>query len=637
MAGNVQKKLTMGIHPLSYLGVNAESPPNSILLMNQDPTSSDWQNFIVGDIWINENGNPTPASPRIWMLGSISHRIATWILIASGAGDVSTLTGNTTLGGPPMPVPPLLGNINVVGDGTTINVDGNPATHTLTISAIGTGLVQRFVTDNGTATPIAGVIDIFAQPQAGSSVTFSAATNVIRLNTSDALGNTIIGNSAGNPGISGGTNTAVGTTSLNALTSGTTNTAIGWASQLFVDSGSANTSCGTGCLTSLTSGGSNTALGNGVFARVGGNITTGSFNIGIGSDAGSNYATGTESSNILINNNGVNGESNIIKIGTFGSGAGQQNATFLFGGTVNVPNGNLALPTTNATVGQVTVNAIRFLHGFGTGNTFVGSGSGNFTLTGTNSVAVGNGTLAALMGGLHNVAIGSLAGASVTNSNDNILIGSAAGFSITGAANVIIGTSGAGVLTTGGSNVGLGTSVFNGGGGAGLITGSNNVAIGASAGSAYTGAESGNILVNHTGVVGESNNTRIGVQGTQNKCFIAGIRGVTTDNADAIAVLISSVGQLGTVSSSQRYKENIQDMNDQSNIIYDLKPKTFNFKKHPDSPAWGLIAEDVDQVFPQLVVYDNEGKPESVRYHELVPLLLNEIQKLNKRIEALEN
>jgi len=125
--------------------------------------------------------------------------------------------------------------------------------------------------------------------------------------------------------------------------------------------------------------------------------------------------------------------------------------------------------------------------------------------------------------------------------------------------------------------------------------GEYNIGLGYNSGSAYTGTESSNIAINNIGVAAESNVIRIGTNGgaagQQNKAFIAGIRGVTTAVADAIPVLIDSAHQLGTVSSSLRYKENIVDLADQSSIIYDLKPKAFNLKAHPEVPAWGLIAE----------------------------------------------
>jgi hypothetical protein len=104
-------------------------------------------------------------------------------------------------------------------------------------------------------------------------------------------------------------------------------------------------------------------------------------------------------------------------------------------------------------------------------------------------------------------------------------------------------------------------------------------------------------------------------------------------------VLINtSTNQLGTVISSERFKDNIQDIGDASEILYKLRPVKFTWKANPEfGVQTGLIAEEVQQVAPQLVALDREGKPCAVSYHELPALLLAEIQRLNKRIEALES
>ena len=130
--------------------------------------------------------------------------------------------------------------------------------------------------------------------------------------------------------------------------------------------------------------------------------------------------------------------------------------------------------------------------------------------------------------------------------------------------------------------------------------------------------------------------TRIGQGIGQTACFISGIRGITTTNANAIPVLIDSAGQLGTVSSSRRYKENIEDMGFASEDIMNLRPVIFNYKRQPDSLAWGLIAEEVQEIMPELVVLNDKGQAETVKYHDLIPMLLNELQKLSKRVEHLE-
>lgn len=286
-------------------------------------------------------------------------------------------------------------------------------------------------------------------------------------------------------------------------------------------------------------------------------------------------------------------------------------------GDVTLNSGLINIPATTSTVGQIVISSNRVVHFFGTGSTFIGSNSGNFTLSGTNNSGFGLNTGNALTSANNCTFIGKNAGRLVTSGNQNTFLGSNSGTSVnTGAQNTFLGED----------------TALN------LVSGSNNVFIGVNVGTNYTGAESNNILIgsNVVGTLGESNIMR--VDGGIAKVFIAGIRGVTTDIADAVAVLIDSAGQLGQTSSSERYKQNIQDLGSDSEIIYSLRPVKFNYKKHPDVPAWGLIAEEVDKIFPQLAVYDPETKePDSVKYHEISILLLNEIQKLNKRLTELES
>ena len=157
-----------------------------------------------------------------------------------------------------------------------------------------------------------------------------------------------------------------------------------------------------------------------------------------------------------------------------------------------------------------------------------------------------------------------------------------------------------------------------------------------------TSTESHNIVVGSFGTATDNNTIRIGIPGAgtqqQNRCFIAGIRGITTGVADAVAVLIDSAHQLGTVLSSRRFKDNIQDMSDASSDVMKLRPVTFHYKEDGDKKLqYGLIAEEVEEVMPRLVAYDEHGEVYTVRYNELPAILLNEIQKMSKRIEELES
>src|SRR5207253_8248932 len=113
-----------------------------------------------------------------------------------------------------------------------------------------------------------------------------------------------------------------------------------------------------------------------------------------------------------------------------------------------------------------------------------------------------------------------------------------------------------------------------------------------------------------------------------------GIRGVTVGSS-GVNVVINSNGQLGTLVSSARYKRDIQDMGDSSQGVYQLRPVTFRYKQDKQGPRqYGLIAEEVAKVYPELVTKGADGKIESVQYHELIPILLNEVQHQQQKLSA---
>lgn len=309
-------------------------------------------------------------------------------------------------------------------------------------------------------------------------------------------------------------------------------------------------------------------------------------------------------------------------------------------GDVVVTSGAIKLPTTSATVGQIQINAVKWLHAYGTSNTFVGQGAGNVTLTTAN---------ASSNTGIGYLALSALAGTNANEGSRNVGIGSSALAGVTeGSFNAGVGHNAGSSITTGTYNCMLGYNAATGS----FTTGSYNVVIGASTAGAYTGAESSNIIIgyNITGTNGISNRLRIGKSNTNaagglTTAFIFGIRGVTTAQADAVAVLIDSDSQLGTVSSSIKVKQDVDDMGAASSPVMKLRPVTFRYKQHKDRviKSYGLIAEEVAEVFPDIVVLDEEGNPETIQYHILPSILLNEIQKQQKiileltaRIEALE-
>jgi len=165
------------------------------------------------------------------------------------------------------------------------------------------------------------------------------------------------------------------------------------------------------------------------------------------------------------------------------------------------------------------------------------------------------------------------------------------------------------------------------------ITGSSNITLGAKAGANLT-TGSNNIDIGNIGVAGDGNKIRIGTNGTHTSTFIAGIRGVTV--ASGLGVIVGSNGQLGTVTSSARFKEAIKPMDKASEAILALKPVTFRYKQALDPEGisqFGLVAEEVEKVCPSLVVRGEDGRVSTVRYEAVNAMLLNEFLKEHKKVE----
>ena len=217
-----------------------------------------------------------------------------------------------------------------------------------------------------------------------------------------------------------------------------------------------------------------------------------------------------------------------------------------------------------------------------------------------------------------------------TGINDTAVGYSALSAATTGLGNTASGSWALGDNTTGNSNTAVGGYAlgFN-------TTGNNNIAIGYEAGFGNLATASNNIDIGNQGTGGDSSAIRIGSEGAQTNTYIAGIYGVTSFG---IPVYINSNGQLGTVSSSRRYKEDIQDMADASSGLLRLRPVTFRYKKPSDDGSkpvqYGLIAEEVAEVYPDLVARSADGQIETVKYQLLDPMLLNELQKQHATITA---
>jgi Chaperone of endosialidase len=263
---------------------------------------------------------------------------------------------------------------------------------------------------------------------------------------------------------------------------------------------------------------------------------------------------------------------------------------------------------------------MRYTHGkFNTAN---GSQALYQNTYGESNTADGYQALYANTHGKFNTANGSKALHQNTYGESNTAVGSLALYSnTTGEANTAYGMGALDGNTTGYYNTAIGERAVGGN-----IAGSWNVGLGAFAGSAITTA-------NHVIVIGAQ------VDGTNvsNTCFIGNIRGATTINNNGLPVVVDSAGQLGTISSSARFKKEIKPMDKASEVILALRPVTFHYKSDKTNrPEFGLIAEEVAEVNPDLVVHDESGEIYTVRYDAVNAMLLNEFLKEHRKVQELE-
>jgi hypothetical protein len=415
-----------------------------------------------------------------------------------------------------------------------------------------------------------------------------------------------------------GFNTAEGQNALFRLTTGYYNTASGYGALFSNTTGFKNTADGFRALNFNTTGHENTAEGFQALY----NNTTGFFNTAVGLNALFNNTAGRD-------NTACGFQALFRNLGD-ASGDGGNNTALgsqaLFSNTTgfqNTANGYRSLyrNTTgfeNTAIGEVAL----FYNSTGNNNTAVGwqalSGDG----ADSSNTAVGSAALVALSSGDNNTATGAHAlniqiGSNNTANGFNAL-GGGSEFSGVGDANTAIGAGalgqvGAGFLGSASGNIALGS-----GAGGNLNSGDNNIYVG------NPGAE-------------ESGTVRIGTAGTHTNTYIAGISGVTV--AGGVGVIIDTSGHLGTVVSSERFKDAIKPMDKASEAILALKPVTFRYKHELDPegiPQFGLVAEDVEKVNPDLVARDAAGKVFTVRYEAVNAMLLNEFLKEHRKVEQLE-
>ncbi len=351
---------------------------------------------------------------------------------------------------------------------------------------------------------------------------------------------------------------------------------------------------------------------------------------------------------------------------------GPQGPPAVIGPTLAVD--RLDLPaTTSSAVGLITLGGRTFLHAFGRQNTFVGNDAGNFTLegegnsgfgywalrrltgtispseaTGSMNSAFGSGALQENLDGWGNSGFGLAALASNTTGSRNSAVGLEALYSnTTGNENSALGNWALANNTTGLTNsafgnhallnntVGSQNTGFGGVALRNLAAGDDNTAVGYSAGFNLTSG-SFNVYIGNAGQTTESNTIRIGNATNHTATYVAGVYGRAASGA---AVYVDGNGKLGTLSSSRRYKQQIEEMSTESDVLMRLRPVSFHYRPDLDETQlrqYGLVAEEVAEVAPGLVSYDEEGEPQAVRYHFVNAMLLNEVQKQRRTIQALE-
>jgi hypothetical protein len=440
-----------------------------------------------------------------------------------------------------------------------------------------------------------------------SAVIFAAPANAQFAQdnvSSDAYGNTAAGTAA----LYTMTPSAESSLGCNLGPSCNSNTAIGNNAMHFNTTGSVNTASGAGALYMNATGAQNTAMGVNALYN---NLTN--YNTAVGYDA-------------LADN--LNGQSNTA----VGNEALAENQT----GVENTAVGAQALYSNRAGAYNSALGAVALSSNTTGGyNTATGGYALFYNLTGSNNTAAGSSALQSNTTGSRNNAAGSNAMFNNTSADDNNAMGYGALYSnMTGTLNNAVGNFSLYYNTTGNNNSGVGyaalyhntTGSSNNAQGFYAMqsntSGNNNIALGEYAGYNLTTGSS-NIDIGNRGVAGESSVIRIGTGAAATY-----ISGISNAKVTGSAVYVTAAGQLGALASSERYKTAIASMGAGSAKLDQLRPVTFRLKTDPQRVLqYGLIAEEVAKVYPELVLSDAAGNIEGVRYEELAPMLLNEVQR----------
>jgi len=431
----------------------------------------------------------------------------------------------------------------------------------------------------------------------------------------------------------GSFNTAVGWLSLSSDVVGGLNTAVG-AGALALNTSHNNTATGAGALLLNTTGTGNTAVGAAaLLSNIGGPNQAGSGNTAVGAAAllsntvgYGNTALGGQA--LQSNDNGkgntaVGAQALLSNIG----GPNQEDGSGNTAVGARALRNNTATGSTAVGVDALTANTT------GEGNTALGAEALKQNAEGSANTALGARALTSLIGSLFsgrsNTAVGALALTSNTIGVGNTAVG---GPIISGS------TAALGSNTTGNGNTAIGFGALNTN-----TTGDSNIAVGEAAGRSLTTGNN-NIEIGNEGVAGEANTIRIGTAfqpsptpaSGQDRTFIAGIYG-QQPGANTLAVVCADDGKLTANASSRRFKRDIKPMDNASEAILGLKPVSFRYNNDStDTPWFGLIAEDVAEINPDLIARDKEGKPFGVRYDQVNAMLLNEFLKEHRKVQELE-
>jgi len=318
-------------------------------------------------------------------------------------------------------------------------------------------------------------------------------------------------------------------------------------------------------------------------------LNSGTNNTAIGADALANNVSGND-------NTAVGFQALLLATGNHNTAVGSEALFFDTGGHDNTATGFQALLNNTSGIENAASGAFALIN----------------NQTGDFNTATGTGALQANIGGDANTATGTAALSDNTSGINNTANGvNALFFNTIGHDN-----------TADGLNALLNNK-----------TGSSNIAVGSQAGSNLTG--SNNIDIGNLGVAGESGKIRIGKQGTQNATFIAGIYNMN-EGGTIKPVFINSNGRLGTQppASARRFKTKIKPMDKASEAILALKPVTFHYKSdETDTRQFGLIAEEVAAVNPDLIVRDEKGEIYTVRYEAVNAMMLNEFLKEHRKVQ----